>query len=585
MKEPPNAAFQESSVTFPIPEGINTPWFQTAGETPVTLNYFDGSMVDALEATAQATPNAIAYLFYGNKVSFRDFITQIHQAAKGLRAAGVKPGDRVTICMPNTPQAIVLFYAINRMGAVANMIHPLSAEEEIVKYINNSHSVLCLTLLQFYPKFARIRDRLTLNTLLICDITDGLTGIKKFVYPLTRKGVEKLPKDADVLLWKEFIQAGKKYTGEYIHHADSNDTAAILYSGGTTGTTKGILLSNLNFNALALQTGAAGDCLRPGHTMLAIMPIFHGFGLGVCIHTILYWGCTTILIPQFDAKSYCKLLGQYKPNYIAGVPTLFEALLRMEDAQNLDMSQLEGIFSGGDSLSPELKHKVDDFLKAHGSKEQVREGYGTTECVTASCLTPRFFFKEGSIGIPFPDTYYKIVTPYTHDQVPYGQEGEICLTGPTVMQGYMDNPKETAQTLQLHEDGQVWLHTGDLGCMDEEGFVYFKQRLKRMIITSGYNVYPSQVENVIDAHPDVLVSTVIGVKDPYKMQRVKAFVVPRPGVTPSEELKASILAHCAQHIAKYAIPREIEFRTELPHTLVGKVAYTVLEKEEERKMA
>jgi long-chain acyl-CoA synthetase len=249
------------------------------------------------------------------------------------------------------------------------------------------------------------------------------------------------------------------------------------------------------------------------------------------------------------------------------------------------MSQLEGIFSGGDSLSPELKHKVDDFLKAHGSKEQVREGYGTTECVTASCLTPRFFFKEGSIGIPFPDTYYKIVTPYTHDQVPYGQEGEICLTGPTVMQGYMDNPKETAQTLQLHEDGQVWLHTGDLGCMDEAGFVYFKQRLKRMIITSGYNVYPSQVENVIDAHPDVLVSTVIGVKDPYKMQRVKAFVVPRPGVTPSEELKASILAHCAQHIAKYAIPREIEFRTELPHTLVGKVAYTVLEKEEESKMA
>jgi long-chain acyl-CoA synthetase len=215
----------------------------------------------------------------------------------------------------------------------------------------------------------------------------------------------------------------------------------------------------------------------------------------------------------------------------------------------------------------------------------VREGYGTTECVTASCLTPRFFFKEGSIGIPFPDTYYKIVTPYTQDQVPYGQEGEICLTGPTVMQGYMDNPKETAQTLQVHEDGLTWLHTGDLGCMDEEGFVYFKQRLKRMIITSGYNVYPSQVENVIDSHPDVLVSTVIGVKDPYKMQRVKAFVVPRPGVVPSEELKASILAHCSQHIAKYAIPREIEFRTELPHTLVGKVAYTVLEKEEESKMA
>lgn len=257
----------------------------------------------------------------------------------------------------------------------------------------------------------------------------------------------------------------------------------------------------------------------------------------------------------------------------------------MEDAQKLDMSQLEGIFSGGDSLSVELKAKVDVFLREHGAKEQIREGYGTTECVTASCLTPRFFFKEGSIGIPFPDTYYKIVIPSTHDEVPYGTVGEICLSGPTVMLGYMDNPKETAQTLQQHEDGLVWLHTGDLGVMDEEGFIYFKQRLKRMIITSGYNVYPSQVENVIDAHPDVLMSTVIGVKDDYKMQRVKAFIVPKPGVEPDDALRASILEHCAQRVAKYAIPQEIEFRTELPHTLVGKVAYTVLEKEEAEKAA
>lgn len=452
-------------------------------------------------------------------------------------------------------------------------------------YINNSQSVMCLTLLQFYPKFAQIRSRLNLKTLLICDITDGLAGVKKLLYPLTVKNKVKLPKDADVLLWKDFIKSAEQYTGEYLYYAKSDDVAAILYSGGTTGTSKGILLSNLNFNALALQTGTAGDCLHPGHTMLSIMPIFHGFGLGVCIHTVLYWGGTSILIPQFNAKSYCKLLGQYKPNYIAGVPTLFEALLRMEDAQKLDMSQLEGIFSGGDSLSVELKAKVDVFLREHGAKEQIREGYGTTECVTASCLTPRFFFKEGSIGIPFPDTYYKIVIPSTHDEVPYGTVGEICLSGPTVMLGYMDNPKETAQTLQQHEDGLVWLHTGDLGVMDEEGFIYFKQRLKRMIITSGYNVYPSQVENVIDAHPDVLMSTVIGVKDDYKMQRVKAFIVPKPGVEPDDALRASILEHCAQRVAKYAIPQEIEFRTELPHTLVGKVAYTVLEKEEAEKAA
>ena len=585
IKEPYNVRYMKKSITFSIPDEVKTPWFETAGDIPKTCRYFDGNMIDAIEATAMALNNKsdIAYNFYVNKVSYFDFIHQIHDAARALCAQGVKVGDKVTICMPNTPQAIVLFYACNRMGAIANMIHPLSGEEEIVGYINNSESVLCLTLLQFYPKFERIKSRLNLKKLVICDITDGLKGIKKILFPLTRKDVAPLPKNSGAVTWKNFIASGKKYNGSYIHHGKSNDIAAILYSGGTTGTTKGILLSNLNFNALALQTGTSGDCLRPGHTMLSIMPVFHGFGLGVCIHTVLYWGCCCILIPQFNAKTYCKLLDQYKPNYIAGVPTLYEALLRMEDAQKLDLSQLEGIFSGGDSLSPELKAKVDEFLKSHGSKEQVREGYGTTECVTASCLTPRFFFKKGSIGIPFPDTYYKIVVPSTHDEVPYGTIGEICLTGPTVMQGYMNNPKETAQTLQVHEDGLTWLHTGDLGTMDEEGFIYFKQRLKRMIVTSGYNVYPSQIENILDSHPDVHMSTVIGVKDDYRMQRVKAFIVPKPGVEPTEELKQDILQYCSSRIAKYAMPREIEFRSDLPKTLVGKVSYTVLEKEEEEK--
>lgn len=586
INEPLLTKYQKSSLKFSVPDEIKTPWFKVAEEDglPTSLNYFDGSMIDAIEASAMAVPkNIIAYNFYGNKVTYKDFMLQVHMAARSLVAYGVKPGERVTICMPNTPQALVMFYACNRMGAVASMIHPLSGEEEIVNYINNANSVLCLTLLQFYPKFEKILDRLNNKNLVICDITDGLKGVKKVLFPLTRKNVKPLPKKSTAIKWKEFIGGGKKYHGEYIYHAKSEETAAILYSGGTTGTSKGILLSNLNFNALALQTGTAGNCIIPGHTMLSIMPVFHGFGLGVCIHTILYWGCTCILVPQFNVKTYCGLLKKYRPNLIAGVPTLYEALLRIEDAKTLDLSQLEGMFSGGDSLSVELKTKVDEFITAHGAKEQVREGYGTTECVTASCLTPRFKYKEGSIGIPFPDTYYKIVMPSTHEEVPYGTIGEICIAGPTVMQGYMDNPKETAQALQLHEDGLVWLHTGDLGTMDDEGFVYFKQRLKRMIVTSGYNVYPSQVENVLDSHPAVHMSTVIGVKDNYRMQKVKAIVVLKSGVEQTEELKKDILAYCAERVAKYAVPRELEFRADLPKTLVGKVAYTVLEREEEEK--
>jgi len=566
---------------------VKTPWKDHMDGVPMHLEYPDCSMVELVEQRAAEMPDILAFDFFGVKSTYAQLMAQIRRCAASLRAMGVEPGERVTICMPNTPQAVVMFYAVNYMGGIANMVHPLSGQEEIAFYLNESESVAALTLNQFYPKFDAIRDRIHIRKLIITGIGDALSGPIKLGYWATQgRKIAKVPEtDELVLMWKDFLRGGDQYEGTVKHPGAARDTAAILYSGGTTGTTKGILLSNLNFNALGMQTGAAGDCIVPGHKMLSIMPIFHGFGLGVCIHTMLIHNCTCILVPQFTVDSYADLLRKHKPNYIAGVPTLYEALLRLKKAEDLDLSQLEGVFSGGDSLSIELKHKVDAFLKSHGSKEQVREGYGTTECVTASCLTPKNYYKEGSIGIPFPDTYYKIVIPSTHDEVPYGQVGEICVSGPSVMQGYMNNPKETAQTLQLHEDGLVWFHTGDLGSMDEEGFVYFKQRLKRMIITSGYNVYPSQVENVIDAHEAVLMSTVIGIKDDYKMQRVKAFVVLRPGYEPTEELKNDLMEHLKKHVAKYALPKEIEFRDALPKTLVGKVAYTVLEKEEEAKQA
>ena len=344
-------------------------------------------------------------------------------------------------------------------------------------------------------------------------------------------------------------------------------------------------MSNLNFNALALQTLAMGHCVVPGARMLAAMPMFHGFGLGVCIHTMLAAGVTAILVPRVSVESYAKLLKKEKPNYIAGVPTLYEGITRNPYMDGVDMSQLLGVFSGGDTLSIELKKKFDSFLAEHGASVQVREGYGTTECVTASCLTPYHMYREGSIGLPFPDTYYKIVKPGTTDELPCGEDGEICLCGPSVMMEYINQPEETANVLKQHPDGHVWLHTGDLGNMDADGFIFFKQRIKRLIITSGYNVYPSQVENAIDAHEKVLMSCVIGVPDAYRMQKIKAFVVLKPNILPTPVLKEEILAHCGKLVAKYAMPYDIEFRSELPKTLVGKVAYTVLEKEELEKQA
>ena len=557
----------------------NAPWTAFYGNTPVSLEYPQKTMYQMLQDTARRYPDSTAYIFMGKKTSYAAFLKRIDTAARGLVAMGIRKGDKVTICMPNCPQALDCFYALNRIGAVSNMIHPLSAAKEITFYLNFSKSKAILTLDQFYDKVAGIAAELHNPTeILVAKIADELPFPLNLLYPHTKAGRHPLPK-AGYTLWKQVLAAAK--TAQLpADNGKAGDCAAILYSGGTTGTAKGIQLSNLNFNALGLQTiAASGYKSVAGMKMLSVMPVFHGFGLGIGIHTALIGGATCILVPQFNVKTYADILVKQKPNLIPGVPTLFEALLRAEGLEQADLSFLRGIFSGGDSLSPELKKKVDAFLKEHGCTEQIREGYGTTECVTASCLTPKDYARSGSIGVPFPDTFYKIVAVGTQEEADAGTEGEICISGPTVMLGYMDNPEETAQTLRRHADCRIWLHTGDLGYMDEDGFVYFRQRIKRMLITNGYNVYPSQLENIIDGHEKVLLSCVIGVKDEQRGQRIKAYIVPMPGIEPSDALKAEILDYCKEHIARYALPREVEFRTELPKTLVGKVAYRVLEEE------
>lgn len=562
-----------------------TPWLNNYGDVRFHLDYYDGTMWEAVRDAAHRFPKYVAYDFMGKKTLYKDFEKNVYDCAKALRAVGVKPGQRVTICMPNCPQTVVMFYAVNLIGAIANMVHPLSSEKEIEFYLNHSKSVLALTMDMFYSKFEAIRENTCIETLVITSVKDALSLPMKLGYDLTEgKKVKKLPKDAPIIKWNDFINKGKAYTGEYVANPSKNDPAVILYSGGTTGTTKGILLSNLNFNALQAQLYETNPMAVPGDKMLCVMPMFHGFGLGITIHAMLSNGGRCILVPRFTPDTYARDIVKHRCNFIAGVPTLYEALLRLPSMDGADLSCLKGVFSGGDSLSAELKKRFDKWLEEHGATVKIREGYGTTECVTASCLTPIHLYKEGSIGQPFPDTYYKIVDVGTNIEVPYGQEGEICISGPTVMLGYLDQPEETANTLRLHGDGRIWLHTGDLGTMDDEGFIYFKQRIKRMIITSGYNVYPSQLENVLDGFEAVQMSCVIGVPDPYKIQKIKAFVMLKKGYLPTEETKQSILAYCKKNIAKYAMPYDIEFRDDLPKTLVGKVAYRVLEEEELAKL-
>lgn len=549
--------------------------------TPVSHPYPETTMFGALKQAAERFPTAPAFDFMGKITSFSTMIQKMEMAAGAFYQAGIRKNDVVTICMPNTPQAVICLYALNRIGAIANMVHPLSSQKNITFYLDYSESKMILTLDQFYPKVRdAAREAKRDVKLIIARIQEELKPVLALGYKLTQgKANLKYPEKGQGVVWSDFIKTGRGVKLPPIEY-DKTKTAVILYSGGTSGTPKGICLSDFNFNALGMQIAEIAGCnLTVGCKFLSVMPIFHGFGLGIGIHTVLENGAQCILIPQFTKESYAKAVLKKKPNFIAGVPTLYEALLKVDVFEGADLSFLVGVFSGGDSLSPELKKRADKFFKEHNASVQIREGYGLTECVTASCVTPVDRAKEGSIGLPLRDTIYKIVEPGTFNELPIGEAGEIILTGPTLMLGYMKAEEENEKTMRKDENGTTWLFTGDMGSMDEEGFIYFRQRIKRMIVSSGYNVYPSQIEKVLDKHPDIDYSCAIGVKDPYKMQKVRAYIVLNEGVPETEEEKQKILAYCKEYLDVYARPKQIVFRKELPRTLVGKVAYHVLEEE------
>ena len=561
---------------------VKAPWKPYIGHIPFTMEYDHGTIFQAMEKAAHKFPDYYAYEFMGKRITYKDLLEKVRVCARAYKTIGVRKGDRVTLALPNCPQAVLSFYALSCIGAIANMVHPLSAENEMEFFINESESVTVVTLDQFYYKIENIRRNTKLLNVVIASVKEELSLVVRAGYMIAEgRKIKRIPKDAPIITWKKFMGYHKYWKWEYQVDTDPDDTAVILYSGGTTGKTKGIELTNLNFNALGAQIIATNPMFRPGDVMLAAMPVFHGFGLGVCIHAMLISGGMSSLVPRFTPKSYSKLITRNKCNFIAGVPTLYEALLHEPSLENADLSRLKGVYSGGDNLSIGLKRSIDTFLYSHGSPVQIREGYGATETVNACCLTPPTMFKEGSIGIPFPDTYFKIVKPGTEEELPYGQEGEILVAGPTVMKGYMKHPEETADTVKIHADGMRWVYTGDLGYMDTEGFVFFKGRIKRMIVSSGYNIYPAEMENILDAHEMVQMSCVIGVPDPYRMQKVKAFIVLKDGYEPGEATRKAILDYCKKNISKYALPYDMEFRDSLPKTVNGKIRRVAIRKRDE----
>lgn len=554
-------------------------WYDLYGNNvPPKLEYPEGSMYKAFYKTCKKYPRYRAYKYYGKSCNYIKLNKKIVNAAKSLKAIGVKKGDRITICMPNTPDAVVLFYAVNLVGGVANMVHPLSSEQEILHCINKSNSKYLLCLDMLYPKIECIMDQTKLKKVIISKISNEMHICLKIIYPFISKKY-KVCYSKKFISWKNFNKLGKTYTDEYKVKMHNKDDAVILYSGGTTGDSKGVVLTNLNFNALATQCFKMADPAKAGDSILTIMPIFHGFGLGVCIHTALISGMNVILVPQFKSKDFSKMIKRNKPAFLAGVPTMYEALINSKERSKTYLSSVINVICGGDVLNETLKDKVDSYLKEHGSKANIRVGYGLTECTGASCLTPRYYFKEGGIGIPLPDMYYKIVRVNTYEKANVNEDGEICISGPTVMKGYLNDEDETKKVLKRHDDGRLWLHTGDIGCMNEEGLVFFKSRLKRIIVSSGYNIYPQYIEKVIMSHPSVSTCVVVGIDHPYKKQVPKAYIVLRDNFEDTKELRNDIKEYCTKSIAKYSLPYEYEYVSELPKTLIGKVAFTKLGKE------
>lgn len=559
-------------------KSIKAPWKKFYTKEDLKIKVPDMSIYDVYKENALKYSNNVALNYFGKTITYREFLTKIDNAANAFRNQGIRKGDVVTICMPNTPEALTSFYALNKIGAICNFVHPLSSENELKHYLISNKSVMLIMIDLCYEKIKNIISETEVYKTIVVSANDSMPILMGLGYQVFKGYKVKKPRwDARYIYWKDFLRQSFTYSANIDNKATKDDPAVILHSGGTTGVPKGIVLSNGNFNALSLQAKVIFKDLECGDKILAIMPIFHGFGLGVSVNLPFNFGCEVVILPQFNAREFDKLIMKYKPNALLGVPTLYEALVNTKN-DNLDLSNVKYVISGGDSLSESLSTRINNYLKEHNAKVKISQGYGMTESLAAVALSFGEAARDGSIGIPFPGNYIKIVKPGTQEEVPYGEDGELCVSGPTVMLGYLDNEKETNEALQIHKDGALWLHTGDMATMNEDGIIYYKQRIKRMIISSGYNIYPSVIEEIIEAHPAVLNCSVVGIPHPYKMEVPKAYIVLKSGYS-SLNAKKSIKEHCKKNLAVYAIPYDFEFRKSLPKTLIGKVDFRKLQEE------
>ena len=537
----------------------------------------DISMYDLLKKNNYNREKKIAINYFDNKMTFATFFNEIEKVAKAFSSIGVKEEDVVTLIMPNTPECVIAVLALNKIGAIANMVHPLSAEEEIKFFINDTNSKVILTIDICAEKIMNIIEQTEVYKVIITSASDSMPFLLGLGYEILEGWKIPRPKsDGFYMSYKEFIRNGFNTVQQEIKKYGKDQRAVIMHSGGTTGTPKSIVLTNGNFTSLALQSGM--KFRFESEIVLGILPTFHAFGLGVTIYGPLAMGFEVVLIPKFNIKEFPKMLSKYKPTIIPGVPTLFEAMLKAKKMNKNNISQIKFLISGGDDLSDALADDIVSFLRKNGSFGKLEKGYGLTESCAAVIATLDVEDKHSNIGIPFPGNDVCFVKPNTIEEVEVGEEGEICISGPTIMEGYLNNEEENKTTLQLHDDGKIWLHTGDLGKVDENGIIHYIQRLKRMIISSGFNVYPAQIEKVLKTDSRIDNCVVVGQPHPYKVEVPVAYIVLKKDVKKDSKLKKELKALCVKNLARHSIPSKFEFKDELPKTLIGKIDFKSLQK-------
>lgn len=559
---------------------VSKPWLKYYEKYDVNEPLPKCTMYDYLYKINKDHPEDIALNYFDNEVTYGELFENIQKTAKAYLALGVKAGDIVTICSVTTPEIVCSFYAMDLIGAIPNMVDPRTSTDGIREYIMEAQSRFVCVLNVAYPKIKEAVTGTKVSGIVIVSPGDSLSGLKKVGYYLTN--LDSNHYASNCVKWAQFINNGTDTTLEPLPY-DEAHCGAIVHTGGTTGSPKGVMLSDDAFNALAFQFGKSVITLERQQTFLNVMPPFIAYGFGCGIHMPLSIGMTVVIIPNLDPKKLGSLILKYKPAHLCGVPVHFQILATDKRMKNANVSYLLSCGSGGDAIAVGAEDDVNAFLKSHGSIYALAKGYGMTELCSATCNCMGEVNKRGSVGIPLINTTISAFEPETDQELDIDVKGEICITGPTIMMGYYKKPEETANILRKHDDGQIWVHTGDFGYVDEDGFVFIEARIKRMIVRhDGFKVFPSMIENIISTHPAVQTCSVVASRDESQPQGDLPFVhiVLKKDVQETErQIKAEMIELCREKLPEYAQPAGFKFWDTLYYTPIGKVDYRRLELE------